>query len=62
MAEGEFLMTRIQSLHPAVASNGSCRRRPVILSTVVRSVDDENRPVKLVREFDLARNPKTRRV
>jgi len=55
-------MTRNQPLHAAVASNGSCRRRPVILSTVVRSRHDEERSVKLVREFDPARNPKTRRV
>jgi hypothetical protein len=55
-------MTTKHALHAVVASNGACRRRPVILSTVVRTPRDGIRPVKLVQEFDLARNPKTRRV
>jgi hypothetical protein len=55
-------MTTKHALHAVVASNGACRRRPVILSTVVRTPRDENRSVKLVREFDPARNLKTRRV
>jgi hypothetical protein len=54
-------MARNHALHAVVASNGACRRRPVILSTVVRTNQDPNRTVKLVREFEPARNPKTRR-
>ncbi|MDA0340657.1 MAG: hypothetical protein O3B74_03565 [Proteobacteria bacterium] len=55
-------MASKQALHAVVASNGACRRRPVILSTVTRTHSNEDRPVKLVREFDPIRNPKTRRV
>lgn len=55
-------MATQQALHAAVASNGACRRRPVILSTVARSNRDKDRPVKLVREIELVRNPKTRRL
>jgi hypothetical protein len=55
-------MARNQTLHAVVASNGASRRRPVILSTVVRTSQDTNRSVKLVREFDPVRNRKTRRL
>jgi hypothetical protein len=55
-------MARNNALHAVVASNGACRRRPVILSTIVRTNRETNRSVKLVREFDPARNSKTRRV
>ncbi|MDE0812361.1 MAG: hypothetical protein OSB69_24055 [Alphaproteobacteria bacterium] len=55
-------MTTKHALHAVVASNGACRRRPVILPPVVRTPRDSNRPVKIVQEFDLARNAKTRRV
>ena len=55
-------MASNQTLHAVVASNGACRRRPVILSTAVRTTQDKTRTSKLVREFEPARNPKTRRV
>jgi hypothetical protein len=55
-------MASKQTLHAVVASNGACRRRPVILSTVTRTHSNEDRLVKLVREFDPIRNPKIRRV
>jgi len=45
-------MASKQTLHAVVASNGACRRRPVILSTVTRTHLNEDRLVKLVREFD----------
>ena len=55
-------MANSQSLHAAVASNGACRRRPVILSMVAPSKNEKKRPIKLVREIKITRNPKTRRL
>ena len=61
-------MVSKQALHAVVASNGACRRRPMILSTVTRNYSNEDRLVKLIREFDPIPNPnpnpnpKTRRV